>query len=124
VSELYDLSLRSLFEKFEEKISKLYPLFIEHTPIGYPRTLGVDTYQIKVGVVLRGYRGQAPAPFDLQADLALNFRDFDYQVVALGREVAKKLYSEPILSDESEQIATDILKQLFEQIKQQGQRGR
>lgn len=128
---LYELSWRGLFTKFEDKIRKLTPLFADVSLIAKPHrhdqhdwssafasvaTQGSVT-KFQITAQLQGYRGRSASPFNLEAELRLSLQDFEYRVIAIGREVAKKLYSEPILSDEADQIASDVLKHLFNEIK-------
>lgn len=65
----------------------------------------------------RGYRGKAPDPFAIDVEVRISFGDFRYSVDVGGQNQVRKLYSEPLLKDEAENIATKALAQTFAQIK-------
>jgi Fic family protein len=137
LKELGEISWIPLLEKFEEKMGKLYPLFSETKLAAAPLPaqtseenwrFALERFisqnpgpQFQVIVDFRGYRGEAKNPFSFRTDIRLVLADFDYQVLQESRVLAKKLYSEPILSNEAEVLAAEVLKTLFERIKQQSQ---
>jgi hypothetical protein len=137
LKELAELSWMGLFEKFEEKLSKLSPLFSETKLAAAPLPPQTNEknwrfalerfvsqnpgHQFQIIVDFRGYRGRAKSPFSFRTDIRLVLSDFDYKILHASRVLAKKLYSEPILSDEADILSAELLKALFEQVKQQSQ---
>ncbi len=133
VREIYDLGLKSLIEKINAKLQKLTPLFSDHSITVHPefRETGNDplmTFEKMIPRIernpqyvlryqFRGYKGQAPDPFAIEAHCQIDFGDFRYQIVGAGKLLVKKLYTEPIMSDEADTIATTILTNAFDQIK-------
>ena len=137
--ELYKSGWEYLFSTFEEKIRKLSPLFSETvitvSPPGRPdfktdwrrafdhfaeKTPTNPTFQIRVG--LNGYKGTAELPFGINAILTLQFEEFRYAINLGSSEPTRKLYSEPILSDEADQIVNSVLRRTFDAIKLQAAR--
>ena len=132
IKELSDVSWSGIFEKLENKLRKLNPLFLETDIKAVPHPQGVEkgwrpsfdhfvakglgtSFQVIFG--FRGYKGRANTPFDLSAEVALVLSDFEYQIIALGGSWARRLYSEPILSDEAEALSVQLLKSLFDKVK-------
>lgn len=138
-AELYELSWRNLFERFENKMSQVSPLFattvwtaqssLPKKAVEWSAHLQELLKLVKPGnrfariVTFGGYNGPAVAPFVESVELRMVFEEFAYDVVRVfkGRRgnVVKKLYSEPILSDEADEIASQLLKLIFEDIKTQ-----
>jgi Fic family protein len=130
--ELYNLSWEYLFSSFEQKMKKLSPLFSEalitvHPP-GKPdfknnwrsafnhlleKQQTFPVFRIRVG--LNGYKGETP--FSVEATLQLHFEEFRYAINLGLRNPIQKLYSEPILSDEADQIVNAVLRKTFDDIK-------
>jgi hypothetical protein len=70
-------------------------------------------FLIRVG--LKGYKGEMP--FGIDVTLQLQFEEFRY-VVNLGLpNPRRKLYSEPILSDEADQMVNAVLRKTFDAVK-------
>lgn len=132
--ELYKSGWEYLFSSFEEKMRKLSPLFSETAitvaPPGKPdfkadwrrafdhfagRTPTHSTFQIRVG--LKGYKGTAEAPFGIDATLQLQFEEFRYVISSAFQNPIQKLYSEPVLSDEADQIVNATLRKTFDAVK-------
>jgi Fic family protein len=132
--ELYKLGWEHLFSTFEEKMRKLSPLFSETVitvaPAGKPdfkadwrrafdhfaaKTTGQPMFQVRVG--LRGYKGAAEAPFGINTVLQLQFEEFRYAITSEFQKPITKLYSEPVLSDEADQIVNSVLRKTFDAIK-------
>ena len=134
--EIYALGWRGLFESFEKKMLLLSKLFatakwnfqpqhpnskdwrtafeagVEKLGIGHPLNLAVE---------LGGYHGESKNPFNYQCTLSIVVQEFEYEVIvgtAQGqKQVLKKLYSEPIPTDEAERITSGFLKSVFDEIK-------
>jgi Fic family protein len=134
--ELYNSGWEHLFSSFEQKIGKLVPLFSEVIvmvePAGRPEFKGdwraafahfIEKKQshptFTVRIRLKGYRGSAATPFELDAAIQLQFEEFRYSVRPGFPNTVSKLYSEPLLSDEAEQITNAILRKTFEDVKKQ-----
>ena len=134
LEELYSLGLEKLFSRFEEKILKLSPLFAETnihvTPapkqfqdnwrmaFEHFATRNTNQPSFVIRIQLRGYKS-ADVPFNIDAALQLHFEEFRYAVNTGSPRAVSKLYSEPILSDEADQITSQILRTVFEKIKSQ-----
>jgi hypothetical protein len=130
--QLYNLSWEYLFSSFEQKMKKLSPLFSESVitvqPPGKPefkndwrsafkhlleKQQSAPAFRIRVG--LNGFKGETP--FNVEATLNLHFEEFRYAInLGLGNPI-QKLYSEPILSDEADQIVNAALRKTFADIK-------
>jgi Fic family protein len=130
--ELYNSGWEYLFSTFEQKMKKLSPLFSETLitvqPPGKPefktdwrRAFGHlvekkqthSVFLIRVG--LKGYKGEMP--FNTDGTLQLQFEEFGY-VINLGLlNPTRKLYSEPILSDEADQMVNAVLRKTFDAVK-------
>jgi Fic family protein len=134
LQELYHSGWERLFSRFEEKISKLYPLFaeaiIEATPsrtgevrrnwrVAFADFVATKTSHptFAVTIHLKGYKVPVDIPFNVDAALQLLFEEFRYSVHPDFGKTIKKYYSEPILSDEAEEITGRILRAAFETIK-------
>ena len=138
LQQLYKNGLERLITRFETKLSQLTPLFAEYkvtvtSVVGNNaisgtewRTTLPETFMTKglrqtnLGFGFQGYKAQAPTPFTIDVTLTLSFEDFQC-IVKSEPSVAeiKKLYSEPILSDEIEGFTTEVLKKVFENLKKQ-----
>jgi Fic family protein len=130
--ELYKSGWEYWFSTFEQKMKKLSPLFSETLitvqPPGKPefktdwrRAFGHlvekkqthSVFLIRVG--LKGYKGEMP--FGIDVTLQLQFEEFHY-VINLGLlNPTRKLYSEPILSDEADQMVNAVLRKTFDAVK-------
>jgi fido (protein-threonine AMPylation protein) len=137
VMKFYKSGLENLISKFEARMVQLAPLFAEKhlelsprfspdhiawqvaLPEAFndPRGAGAEAYNIIFR--LRGYKGKAPRPFDIAVALVVNLQDFQCLIQSQGVVDLRKLYSEPILSDEADAFTTEMLKQAFSQVKQQ-----
>lgn len=134
--ELYDSGWEHLFSSFEQKLGKLTPLFAEvllvADPAGRPEFKNdwrrafahlVEKKQshpaFTVRILFKGYRGSSTVPFGLDAMIQLMFEEFRYAVNIGSQNPVRKLYSEPILSDETESITSAVLRRTFEAVKKQ-----
>ncbi|MFM2167976.1 MAG: hypothetical protein RIS79_2347 [Verrucomicrobiota bacterium] len=133
VRELAELGLRALVQRTTEKVRQLEPLFTSSSVEVHPTFSGTAK---EAGAVLNelsyrlesnsdmvltfrflGYKGQAPDPFNVDTHLRLFFDAFRYHISVKNTEVLKRLYTEPLLTDEAEKLATEILAGVFLHIK-------
>ncbi len=131
LEELAQNSFIPLFSKLESKMKQLAPLFDEYILLWQPSSAKWSSLQENLLHYLRnpdlknfllickfeGYKGRAKTPFVHHVNLTLQFEDYRYRVESVGVRV-EKLYSQPILSDEAENITNQVLKQTFESIRQ------
>ena len=133
LQELYNSGWERLFSRFEDKISKLSPLFAETLVEVGPATQDnqqnwrrafsafvtqkMDHGSFFINIHLRGYKSSADVPFNVTAGIQLQFEEFRYAVNPSLPEPTKKLYSQPILSDEADEITNRILRATFDAIK-------
>lgn len=132
--QLYKSGLENLIAKVETKLSQLDPLFAEkaiqvtprvsadHIPwrVALPEALNspnLDGASYTFVVTQRGYKGEARHPFDLATILSIQFQDFQCLLQTNRVVELRKLYSEPILSDEADAFAAEVLKQTFSELK-------
>ena len=127
-----------MFSSFEQKLEKLTPLFSEvlvvAEPAGKPefkndwrgafahfigKKQSHPTFTVKIR--FKGYRGSSTVPFGLDAMIQLVFEEFRYAVNTGLPNPVRKLYSEPILSDEAASITNAILRKTFEAVKKQAE---
>lgn len=77
----------------------------------------VSSSQFVVKFVFNGYRGEADAPFNVEASVEFNFSDFEYFLNIRGKQLLRKLYSSPVFSDETEDLIEKVQKEVFETIR-------
>ncbi len=133
VRELAELGLRALVQRTTEKLRQLEPLFTSSSVEVHPTFSGTAK---EAGAILNelsfrleqnpemiitfrflGYKGHAPDPFNVDTQVRLRFDSFRYHLIVKNTEVLKRLYTEPLLTDEAEKLATEILAGLFQHIK-------
>lgn len=137
--KFYKSGLENLIAKFEGKMAQLVPLFAEKhvvlaprvSPdhiawqVAFPEGLNnariVNTEAYNFTFRLNGYKGRAPRPFDVAVTLIIRLQDFQCLIESQGVVELRKLYSEPILSDEADAFTTEMLKQAFSQVKKQSE---
>lgn len=133
VRELMDLGLRSLVFQTVENIQKLEKLFTNTTINAQPPAgngpaavaTALDTVttdpigcrHLTINFTLHGYNGHAPEPFNEATNLIIGFDEYHYRIIADNNEILKRLYTEPLLSDEAEGIANNLLARVFDRIK-------
>lgn len=136
IQEIYDVGLSRLIAGLEEKMQKFTPLFITNNLRFEPRQPGKDqtanqafeqfliaglenrnSFQMQFH--LNGFRGEATSPFNLQKSFTIHFEAYEYTLTVDNRLRARKLYSEPVLSDEVDRIIEDFLRGTLESIKKQ-----
>jgi len=133
VRELAELGLRALVQRTTEKLRQLEPLFTSSSVEVHPTFPGTSK---EAGAVLNelsyrlesnpemlltfrflGYKGQAADPFNVDTQVRLRFDSFRYHLIVKNAEIVKRLYTEPLLTDEAEKLATEILAGVFQHIK-------
>lgn len=139
LEHLYEMSWRSIFERFRKKalpfselfatsdwsfphknrgiLESAFMRFINDGPTG-------NTFQMTL--LLKGYHAGSKNIFDYDCYIAIQFAEFEYALI-LGSQNgpmirATKLYSEPILFEESEKMLGSFLKQTLAEIKSMASR--
>ena len=125
----FNSGLKDLIGKCEAKLIQLHPLFSENKiqfsqgngdwRIVLPKMLSDQPNHpnYEWTFTMRGYKGKADNPFDVQFSFVVHFQQFNYFFRSNGVTEIKKLYSEPILSDEADAFSTALLKFAFSQVK-------
>ena len=132
LQQLYKSGWEYFFSTFEQKMKKLSPLFSETLitvqPPGKPefktdwrRAFGhlVEKKQMHptflIRVDLKGYKDEMP--FGTHVALQLQFEEFHYVINFGVLNPTRKLYSEPILPDEADQMVNAVLRKIFDAVK-------
>jgi Fic family protein len=134
LNDLYESGLKSLFQTALEKMNVFAPLFVRVRSTAEPQfgessdAIACFEHHLSQGfrghnhfVIwfnLEGYRGEAASPFNLQTNIRLNFEEFAYTLTAKGAGAIRKLYSEPVLSDEIAVFIESLLRAVFQDIQQ------
>lgn len=138
--ELYHLGFERLFSTVVEKMKAFDPLFVKSKlsvspPVAsgnadpkaafeaHASTGFINNNLFVIKFHYDGYRGEAVRPFNMVRSIQLEFGQFAYTITIENKRVAEKLYSEPVLSDETELIAEQLLKSTLEKIKKQAAQG-
>lgn len=85
--------------------------FEDHLPNGFR---GRPTFLVRFQY--QGFRGEAQTPFGVQTTVCVDFGDFDYTWHIDSETPLRKLYSEPVLSDEISGFVESVQKQVFKTI--------
>jgi hypothetical protein len=133
VRDLYELGLKVFLETTIGKMRKLAPLFADlkikadpgppefiHDPFATFEWLVEHIIQLPMYNItfrFRGYAGKASDTFSIDRTLGMQFEEFGYTLSWNGLLVVKKRYSEPLLGDEGQRIATDFLADIFTEVK-------
>lgn len=127
----FESGLKDLISKTESKLNQLQPLFSENATTFSPwpgewRTLMPERFSTQPNhsdytwnFAMQGYKGRATTPFTVNFSFSVHFEQFSYSFRTSGVTEIKKLYSEPILSDEADAFSTALLKYAFNQIRNQ-----
>lgn len=132
LQELVEISIRRLMAIFNAKLKKLDPLFSRHSIFWTPsEEMSIEELfkyiissphlykQLGIQHSFSGFRGKASDPlFRVDINLEIQFEEFRYKILVGEQLISKKLYSEPILSDEAETISVKALSDAFERVKQ------
>lgn len=138
LKDLYESGLKSLFQTALEKMNSFAPLFVRIRSRAEPQ-FGANSDVITcfehhlsqgfknhnhfaIRFNLEGYRGEAASPFNLQTHVELNFEEFAYTLAAKGGNAFRKLYSEPVLSDEISVFVESLLRAVFHDIQQRAKK--
>lgn len=138
IQDLYELGFKRLLTAVTERMKVFDPLFVKSTLYiepGASEASGVAEdpsgcfefnianksfsrhHQFLVRFLFEGYRGEADQPFNFSTDLMLHFMEFNYSVKLSNKQIFRKLYSEPLLAEEVDEIVAACLRQVFEAIK-------
>lgn len=141
ILELATESLSPLFQKILSKVLPFAQLFDgAYTECNPPAPSGKDdvltglehfanharknaqSYQVVFHWI--AYKGHARTPFNISASVNVVFQDYEYSVeIALpgkgGKKLTKKLYSEPLLSNEITEYSSSFQAGIFDEIKRQ-----
>ena len=130
LTEVIGNGLKALLELLDVKLKQLRPLFSEMvmfdsyasqnpgTQLENSISAVIESRRFGIYYKFRGYSGEAPAPFDLQVSFTIHFEEFFYSLRIEDKVLAQKRYTELILSDEAELIASEVLRFVFAQVKQ------
>ncbi len=134
IAWLYENGFRALLSRIVEKMRIFDDLFIRTAVEARPPvkndsstviaafeeqlTTGFRQHpQFTVRFLFEGYRGEADAPFNVDASISVVFSEFEYLWNARSGNLLRKHYSEPILSDEIDAIIEALQKEMFETIR-------
>lgn len=132
--DLYQKNLRSMFSEFMNLLSTLDDLFTE-TKIS--STFGtfqsnkmqdqMDQWANKGGLAqnanvqltyhLRGFKGNAPRPFNVSSEMSFGFSEFHYVITIAGKNGENRLYGQLIAESERKALLRPALEKLFAEIK-------
>jgi Fic family protein len=141
IVKLADESLSPLLQKILSKVKPFAQLFDSSyesckpsAPSGSDDSLaGLDYFAKKAKnnaksyqVVFHwiGYKGHAQTPFNITASVNIVFENYEYSIKIAspgqgGKKLTKKLYSEPLLSNEITEYASTFQEGIFNEIKRQ-----
>lgn len=131
---LYENGIQDLLNRLQEKMRIFDDLFVRSVVSCEPRRGALpgeilkgfeenmqdgfaSSSQFVVRFVFHGYRGEAEAPFNVEASIELNFADFEYFLNIRGKPLLRKLYSSPVFSDETTELIEKAQKEVFETIR-------
>lgn len=130
---LYENGIRDLLTRVVEKMRIFDELFVKSVVSCDPRASaspndvlggfednlrdGFRNSQFTIQFVFHGYRGEASAPFNVETKIEFKFSDFEYFVNLRGQPLLRKLYSNPIFSDESGELIEKVQKEVFAKIR-------
>jgi Fic family protein len=132
IAQITKLSLKPFIKLVDAKLRTLAPLFSRMDVVvqdGFGsqtlHPIGLDDrvfalvelrQTLRFSFLYRAFQGGAPQPFDFGAEVALHFAPGRYSITYLDVNVSRP-YSEPLLSEEAERLAVEILSRAFSQIK-------
>jgi hypothetical protein len=132
--ELYQSNLRPLFIEFVAMMGRMDELFSEaRITTNFPEVQDRNWEQvleewtalphfkehdsIELVYALRGFKGNAPEPFNVSSQISVSFGEFNYTINVAGKNVEKKLYGLPIAESERKAILRSLLEKVFDEIK-------
>ena len=111
-----DLFVRSIIAaepRVSAEPSAVLAAFEEHLPDGFK-----GQQQFLIRFRYEGYRGESDAPFNVDATVNVVFGEFEYTWHVRSRLLLRKLYSEPVMSDEIATFVEAVQKEVFATIRQ------
>ena len=131
---LYDNGFRDLLTRLLEKMKVFDDLFVRTSVTAEPIIMAKPAdviaafeeqlpkgfrsqRQFLIRFDYAGYRGEANAPFNLKASVSVDFGDFEYTWKTPSKLMLRKLYSEPVMSDEIASFVESVQKEFFESIR-------
>lgn len=133
IRNLYELGIKSLLDALDAKMKKVEPLFAKFSIDVHPsahdgnlsssesfRRYTNSSRSLERFFVIydfRGFRGSETDPFDVSATFEFRFEEFQYRLYAEGEISLRKLYSDPLLADEIEEISVRFLAAAFKKIR-------
>ena len=131
--QVFAESLRPLLEKAETKFAQLKPLFkrteVRSRFVGHGETITGPNINFPplrymahgescfVSFMFYNYQGEAPAPFDFEFVIEIHFPPDRYTIATGAAIIVSNPYSKLILSDESDQLVSEMLAKAFRAIK-------
>jgi hypothetical protein len=135
IRNLYESGLKDLIDRSIKKMHSFDPLFLSSKTVADPHGSGGDNDPLgsfekqlaqgfknpkHFGVIFhfQGYRGEAKTQFGVQTTLQMNFDTSDYKISVANKTLVRKLYTEPLLSDERDRVIQHMLESVLNEIKQ------
>jgi fido (protein-threonine AMPylation protein) len=134
MKDLYQVNLRPLFAEFVEMMGRMDELFTEAKITTSAENLQgrrwsqlIDQWAaapnlkehqgIQLDYNLRGFKGNAPEPFNVSSQISVNFAEFHYAIKVAGKNGENRLYGQPIPESERRAILRPALEKIFAEIK-------
>ncbi len=131
---LYENGFRDLLSRLVEKMRIFDDMFIRSSMVAEPRVAAdpssvLDVFeehlpkgfkgqqQFLIRFRYEGFRGESEAPFNVDATVNVVFGDFEYTWHVRSRFLLRKLYSEPVMSDEVARFVEAVQKEVFDTIR-------
>ena len=134
---LYKNSLKQLFEFFSKQNEQFFELFQEVEPDFFGlreieeeinRAVGNETKiynlygNIRAAFEFREYKFNENNPFSIRSNLIVNLQPYKYNVQFNQKEILERRYDECLTSEEINQIVSDCIKDVFNQIKTEAEK--
>jgi Fic family protein len=136
IKDLYLTNLRPLFTEFVEMMGRMSDLFAEIRITTNFATVQGNNWQqamnqwaaspnlknsqnLQLVFDLRGFKGNASAPFNISSQLNVSFGEFHYVISIAGKNGENRLYGQPIAESEMKNLLRPALEKAFTQIKKQ-----
>lgn len=128
LGQLAEVSFYPFIKELERRMEGLKPMFAKYevdtenlrgaTSRGEAVSKSGVSYQIPGGQILMefrflGYQGEAPTPFDHETTVGLHFPPGKYTITHDGNVLVSKPYSEPVLTEEIDEVTSRILAKTF-----------
>jgi hypothetical protein len=132
LDQVFEASIKPLLEKAEAKLLKLTPLFQKLEvrtrvgPLGGTRSARIPFSEIRhlspglsatISFMFYRYQGETVTPFNFETVMELHYSADRYTVVHNQKVIAARPYDQLVLTDEAEQLATQMLSTAFARIK-------